>query len=229
MRRDAVCCSQSCRQKLHRFGVAADTTNGETVPKVSRRAMRFAYADPPYPGMASYYGVDECDHDELIRMLYRNFPDGFALSTSSKTLAEVLSLVEDLAGDRDIIRVAAWVKGSRPGVSMRARDAWEPLIVVNGRALRLEIEDELDNVLVLSTNARQRSMPGAVIGMKTGAFAEWMFRQLGALRGDALEDLFPGSGTIGKAWQRYTRTPAGGDARATKPSRLQQAHNRRSE
>jgi hypothetical protein len=53
----------------------------------SERPMRFAYADPPYPGQAwRVYGrhedyAGEVDHAELIARLERDYPDGWALST----------------------------------------------------------------------------------------------------------------------------------------------------
>lgn len=50
---------------------------------------------------------------------------------------------------------------------------------------------------------RWRSIPGALIGMKPPSFAAWMFGQLGAIPGDELVDLFPGSGAIGRAWARF--------------------------
>src|SRR5205814_1352667 len=61
-------------------------------------AMRFGYADPPYPGQAwRLYGkhpdyAGEVDHTELIAQLERDFPDGWALSTSAMAPQEVLAL-----------------------------------------------------------------------------------------------------------------------------------------
>ena len=154
--------------------------------------MRFGYADPAYPGLArKYYGKPETDHRVLVRELARDFPDGFALSTSARALPYEA---------RDI-RVCPWVRGSRPGKSRRARNAWEPLIVVGGRPTFLTEREQLDDVLVFG--GRQRSHPGALVGMKPAAFAEWMFRLLGARRGDELVDLFPGSGAVSRAWRMF--------------------------
>lgn len=44
---------------------------------------------------------------------------------------------------------------------------------------------------------------GTVIGAKPAAFAYWMFRLLGARIGDTLDDLYPGSGGIARAWDHY--------------------------
>ncbi len=199
-RKDATTCSQPCRQKLHRFGVAP-------VGSKAVKPLRLTYADPPYPGMAQLYGRPEVDHDELIAMLVRTSPDGWALSTSSKTLLEVAQLVVKHVG-ASAPRICSWHKGWRPGPSMFARDAWEPLIVVGGRPLNLLGSDDVANTIEQHTNTRQRSMSTALIGMKTGRWCEWMFKQLGALRGDTFIDLFPGSGSVDLAWRRYTREAA---------------------
>lgn len=158
--------------------------------------MRFAYADPPYPGMARrYYGSPEVNHEILIGTLVSDFPDGWALSTSAGTVRQVLSMCPAST------RVACWVRGSRKGQTWRPRNAWEPLLVFCGRPRRLGADEDLDDVLLWG--GRQHSHPDALIGMKSAAFAEWMFRQLGALSGDTLIDVFPGSGVIGRAWDLY--------------------------
>lgn len=196
-RSDSNTCSQPCRQKLHRFGVAPVGSNAAS-------PLRFAYADPPYPGMARLYGRPEVDHDELVAMLVRNFPDGWALSTSSKSTIDVSCIIARHVAPA-AVRVCSWHRGWRPGLSMHARDAWEPLFVVGGRPLNLQGGDDISNTLVAHANTRQRSMETALIGMKTGEWCEWMFHQLGAQRGDTLIDLFPGSGSVGLAWSRYMR------------------------
>lgn len=130
-RRDAKTCSKSCRQKLHRFRVAPAALDGSAKP------MRFCYADPPYPGLARrYYGCAEVDHEKLVRELARDFPDGWALSTSSSAAFDVLRLVRRRV-DPKRVRLCIWVKGSRKGITYSARNAYEVLIVVRGRSRRL--------------------------------------------------------------------------------------------
>lgn len=52
--------------------------------------------------------------------------------------------------------------------------------------------------------ARPRlSDPDRVIGAKPAAFCYWLFRLLGARRGDELHDLFPGSGGVSRAWAHF--------------------------
>lgn len=47
-----------------------------------------------------------------------------------------------------------------------------------------------------------------VIGQKPEAFCLWVFAWLGAQPGDELVDLFPGSGAVAHAWERWQRQPA---------------------
>ena len=55
-----------------------------------------------------------------------------------------------------------------------------------------------------------------MIGAKPAAVCRWIFTLLGAASGDTLDDLFPGSGAVGRAWAAYTggdpSRPAAGDA-----------------
>jgi hypothetical protein len=218
MRSDARTCSQHCRQRLHRFGVAP-------VGSSAAAPMRFAYADPPYPGLARrYYGMPEVDHVALVRQLVAKYPDGWALSTSSDAAIEVAAIVRAETAARVPVharpRMLSWVRGSRPGVAWSSRDAWEPVFVCGGRPRKLDVGDELDNALVLSVHQRQRTHPGALVGMKPAGFCEWLFRQLGAMRGDEFADVFPGSGAVMRAWKMYTREPSDVDARRVVPSRL---------
>jgi hypothetical protein len=45
--------------------------------------------------------------------------------------------------------------------------------------------------------------PDRVIGAKPAAFCYWLFDLVGALPGDGFDDIFPGSGGVGRAWERY--------------------------
>lgn len=161
------------------------------------RPLRLAYADPPYPGLAGYYRghpdyAGEVDHADLVSRLQKY--DGWALSTSARALPFVLALCPPGA------RVAAWFKGARAGRARVAHSAWEPVIYRPGRpAAGLEAPPD-----ALCHVARPRlTDPGRVIGAKPAAFCTWLFGLLGAGRGDALDDLFPGSGGVGRAWEVF--------------------------
>lgn len=202
-RRDAVCCSQRCRQARHRFTRTvgrADHGGGAVGPG---RALRLAYADPPYPGKAHLYRghpdyAGEVDHAALIRRL--STYDGWALSTSAAALPVVLALCPPG------VRVAAWHRGERPNTSRWPLNAWEPVIWCGGRPLDPSHVDGRRVDSLVHGVAPMTTLPGRVIGAKPAAFCRWVFDLLGAAPGDTLDDLFPGSGAVARAWHTYTTT-----------------------
>ena len=142
--------------------------------------MKFAYADPPYPGMAQRHYAHEAaadgriarevNHALLVAHLCDEYPDGWALSTSSPALQFVLSLCpED-------VRVGAWVKPFavfRPNVNPAY--AWEPVVFRGGRQPRSR--DELTVRDWVSANiTMQKGVPGA----KPAEFVGWVVDMLGA-------------------------------------------------
>jgi hypothetical protein len=178
--------------------------------------MRFAYADPPYPGNAARHYRDhedyagEVDYAELIGELERDFPDGWALSCGSQDLRDVLPMcppdewprarTNKWPRRRPGVRVCAWTKPfspMKPRVSVQY--GWEPLILRRGRPR--SIHDGVLNDWCASSPINPRG--GGVIGAKPEAFCWWVFRMLGARAGDELVDLFPGSGAVAAAWERY--------------------------
>jgi len=191
-RADARTCSKACRQAKARFKVKKARAVASAEPK------RFAYADPPYPGLSQrYYGREEVDHRELVDRLVAEFPDGWALSTSATALRDVWALCPPDT------RLCIWVSRRRSStLAYEAIHVYEALLVAGGRQ-RPEPEI-LDLTDVLIGGGHQRSHPDALTGMKPAAFCEWMFRLLGAVAGDELVDLFPGSGAVGRAWSLYT-------------------------
>ena len=50
--------------------------------------------------------------------------------------------------------------------------------------------------------------PGHVLGAKPAAVCRWIFALLGAGPGDTLDDLYPGSGAVSRAWAAYTSSEA---------------------
>lgn len=218
-RRDARFCSQRCRQAAHRFTRAVV----HDVRHDGSSAMRFAYADPPYPGLADrYYGdhpdfAGEVNHAALVR--YLSSPgrfDGWALSTSAVALPAVLALCAGLP-----VRVAAWIRGGRTNARPRGPlSSWEPVVYAGGR----DGSARLDSLTFV---ARARTTdPDRVVGAKPATFIRWMFELLGAQPGDELEDLFPGSGGVTRAWELYSSSLAesdtsrgsAGDASCASPS-----------
>lgn len=196
---DAVFCSKSCRQAAHRARV------GRTVIQPARSPRRLAYADPPYPGLSRRYYADhpdyagEVDHRALLSRLQGY--DGWALSTSAAALPGVLGLAEGL-GIRGV-RVAVWLRGSRPNPRAGVLNAWEPLVyrpATRTSAGSARDGSPLEDVLVTPRPRQRPTLPGSVIGMKPPAYAAWAFELMGAAPGDELDDLFPGSGIVGRTW-----------------------------
>lgn len=187
-----VFCSRRCRQAAFRLRRRSSLEATEAEPGT------FAYADPPYPGLAArYYGDQdtfggEVDHADLVQQLEAGGYAGWALSTSSDALRDVLPLCPEGA------HVAAWVKplnvhGKRCGLHV----CWEPLIVVGGRQRRTGVRDWLE-----ATPARGW---GDLVGRKPIAFCAWLFGVLGMQPGDTFVDLFPGTGAVARAWAELSR------------------------
>lgn len=165
--------------------------------------MRFAYADPPYLGCAVRLYGDHPDahvydtiegHRALIERLVAEFPDGWALSMTSGNLRDLLPLCPREA------RVMAWVKpfaSFKTGVTIAY--AWEPLIVYGGRKRPKHLDYVRDWIAANIT--LQRGTKGA----KPDGFCFWLFEVLGMQPSDELVDLFPGSGAVGVAWDRWKR------------------------
>lgn len=183
-------CSQRCRQAGWRSSVE------ERVNVANLQAKRIAYADPPYPGKAWMYRdqpsyAGEVDHVALLQRLQHY--DGWALSTSAKALRELLPLCPEE------VRVCPWVKPI--GVSARSlglHNAWEPVIVMPARRVPPGMRDWL------------RAMPargnGELKGRKPTAFVHWLIDALGAVPTiDSLDDLFPGTGIVGRVWELRAR------------------------
>lgn len=199
-RSDARFCKTACRQAAHRF-----RPKGGGPVASSGSPLRLAYADPPYPEQADLYRghadfAGEVDHVELVARLMLDYPDGWALSTSAAALPMVL------ASCPTSVRVAAWFRGERPTPSWRPLSAWEPVIIHGGRAYLSSVDQRRLDALIHVARAR-RTDPNHVVGAKPVAFCHWLFGLLGALPGDQLDDIFPGSFGVARAWAAYCRQP----------------------
>lgn len=164
--------------------------------------MRFAYADPPYYGVAAkLYGhlhpeaavYDTVEgHAALIRRLCDEYCDGWAMSLSSPSLKVILPLCPDDC------RVMAWTKpfaSFKPGVGVAY--AWEPVIVRGGRRRTREQRTVRDWV------AEGITLKRGLTGAKPDNFVFWVLEVLNAEPEDTIDDVFPGSGAVGRAIERW--------------------------
>lgn len=163
--------------------------------------MKIGYADPPYIGCAHLYAAHadfggEVDHAELLDRLTSDF-DGFVLHASAtpKSMAILAPLVAKIEGARWM----SWVKGFaafKKNVSVAY--AWEPVIVKAARkpvvSKRLVMRDWVQESITL-----KRGLTGA----KPEAVCHWAFEMVGARPDDELNDLFPGSGAVTRAWKTW--------------------------
>lgn len=187
---------------------------------------RMAYADPPYPGQAKrHYGKDgdpfegevvEVDHADLIARLERDFPDGWALSTSVPALEHVLSLCPKPEPSKKMswngrggvksgtgVRVGAWLRAPSPFRPSRVMWTWEPVIFRIPHWRQRHPYDFVQDSLVASP---PRGFLGQTItGQKPDEFCFWIFDCLGMGPNDVLVDMFPGSGAVARAWEMYRR------------------------
>ena len=156
--------------------------------------MRVAYADPPYPGYARYYAdqpdyAGEVDHALLVHEL--NTYDAWALHTTSSALRDLLPLCPSET------RVLAWVKGWaswKSGISPAF--AWEPVLIYGQRPVG-------DESKVRDWLACHPVTGAEFIGAKPEPVVRWVFDALGLEHDDELDDLYPGSGAVGRTWQSY--------------------------
>lgn len=185
--------------------------------------IRFAYADPPYPGKSrKYYGdhedyQGEVDHEQLIASLEADFPDGWALSTSSAALQQVLAMMPppksrgaEGGGVRYQFRVLAWCKplaqpGSDRGPAPAALYGWEPVIIRGGRPAP-EGARPRDWLVCSPELYTLREKPdGHVTGAKPPDFCRWLFACAGLRAGDEFVDIFRGSGAVRQEWERWSQ------------------------
>jgi hypothetical protein len=163
--------------------------------------MKFAYADPPYFGLAEkFYGklhpeaaeYDKIEpHAALVDRLCSEF-DGWAMSLQSTALKHILPLCPPDT------RVMAWVKplvSFKPGVNPGY--CWEPVLVRGCRKrprYAMTIRDYLSENMAIQKGLR---------GAKPDGFCFWIFAVLGIRAEDEFTDLFPGSGSVARAFEKW--------------------------
>lgn len=155
--------------------------------------MKVAYADPPYPGCASYYKEKtEVDHAELIARMERDY-DGWLLHTHVPALTTLLPLCPKGA------RVMAWVK---PFAAFKRNIpvayAWEPVVV---KAPRKPVV--VGRAVMRDWIAASSTLQKGLVGAKPVDVCLWAFEVLGLEPDDELHDLYPGTGAVTDAWEMW--------------------------
>jgi hypothetical protein len=170
---------------------------------VEATPLRLAYADPPYLGCCGLYDHfhgdggcwDDIDtHAQLITRLNTEF-DGWAMSATSTSL----HLITPLA---PTARIAAWVK---PFAAFKRNVpvayAWEPVLVKEARKPIVGGFVVMRDFMVEPITMR-RGLSGA----KPEKVCHWLFEVVGAQPGDELDDMYPGSGAVTRAWRTWLTT-----------------------
>src|SRR5689334_2700139 len=171
--------------------------------------LRMAYADPPYLGCCGLYDHHHPDgkcwdnpetHHDLIYRLLTEYEDGFALSLSTPSLGVMLEILRRYGHDPmdGTFRIMAWTKPFAAFKrNVRVAYAWEPLIVWPARRLEGAIPTR-DFV------AEPITMKRGFTGAKPERVGHWLFAAMGLRPGlDQLDDLYPGSGAVARAWESF--------------------------
>ena len=157
--------------------------------------MKLAYADPPYLGCARRYRDhpdaaiwdDPAEHGRLMARLEQDY-DGWALSAGMNSLQALLPLAPPG------VRIAAWVKPfSAAFPTVRIPYAWEPVIYRPARPLTRDGATSVKDYLI-----ENMAMRRGLVGAKPERFCRWVLDLLGYADGDTIDDLFPGTGVMGR-------------------------------
>jgi hypothetical protein len=163
--------------------------------------VKAAYADPPYLGCAEkHYGHlheaaadydDPATHKALIERL-SDENDCWALSMATTNLYTLLPWCGSDA------RVGAWIK---PFASFKANVtrafAWEPVVYRFHRPRTRQQDTWRDFVIEPITLKR------GFTGAKPDRVCFWIFEGLNLMEGDEFSDLFPGSGAVTRAYDKW--------------------------
>lgn len=173
---------------------------------------KFVYMDPPYFGQAQkHYGDEaaadgrvarEVNHEVLIGTACEQY-DGWALSLSSPSLRTILPLCPEDA------RVMVWLKPFHVFKrNVNPSYGWEPVIVwhprprpADGPAYMHGYRDWVEAGVI----AESITLQTGVVGAKPERFCFWLFEVLNLQPGDEFIDMFPGSGSVAAAFERWQR------------------------
>lgn len=162
--------------------------------------MKLGYADPPYIGCAHLYRNHpdyggEVDHVTLVERLQDEF-SGWVLHAAAtpKSIAVLAPLIEKTGA-----RWCSWVKSFAAFKrNVPVAYAWEPVIIKEARkpvvSERLVMRDWIECPI---------TMKRGLTGVKPEPVCHWAFELLGSWPDDELNDLFPGTGAVSRAWKTW--------------------------
>lgn len=168
---------------------------------------KIAYADPPYFGCCRLYGHrheepygcwdDVETHRTLIESLAEY--DSWAMSATSNSLRSILPLCPEE------VRIACWFKplvffkpGQNPCYS------WEPVIFRTPNRKCRKTPTKRDAVLTNEVCVANVTFGKGLVGAKPPDFCYWLFELLGMKPNDEFHDLFPGTGGVTRAWEKWS-------------------------
>jgi hypothetical protein len=162
--------------------------------------MDIGYADPPYIGCAHLYKdhpdyAGEVDHKRLIEELEYAY-DGWILHAAATpvSMAILAPLVE-----RTGARWCSWVKGFAAFKrNVPVAYAWEPVIIKPARKPVVS-KRQVNRDWIQESITLRRGLTGA----KPEAVCHWAFELVGARPEDTMQDMFPGTGAVLKAWSTW--------------------------
>lgn len=168
-------------------------------------AVRAAYADPPYLGCGvKHYGTrhaaaaeydDPAAHKRLVERLCDEF-DCWALSLHEPSLRVILPMCP---AD---VRTATWVKPFAAFKKNVTRAwTWEPVFFKFSDKRKISSKAPTWRDHLSAPIAMRKGFPGA----KPEAFSFWIFEGLNLQPTDDFCDVFPGSGAVTEAWQKWSR------------------------
>jgi hypothetical protein len=133
--------------------------------------------------------------DERMKRIARVFPrrtnatpnDAYAFIGEP----DVSALPDDIAE----IHVSVAIYKSNVGVAY----AWEPVIVRGGRK-RTRAQKTIKDWIGARANITLRK---GIVGAKPENFVFWLYEVWNACEGDAFDEFYPGTGVMGKCWERF--------------------------
>ena len=175
--------------------------------------MKLVYADPPYLGQCKSYDHFHNDggempwdgmcwdrletHYELLEWLRVGMMNGSHVGWAASCNPSDLGLYVKYADGGE--RVASWTKTWHQIRPTSTQFAWEPVVFATEKKdpkRKPMVRDWLSCAVTKQTGQR---------GAKPDAFNDWILDLLGYEVGDELIDLFPGSHSMDRAVERFSR------------------------